>query len=104
MTSFTLSRGVSDAKKRALYDSRVFANGSEPAAAPASELSQLKLREMTGHDIFNRDAAPEASFPVPPSFPVPQSCIASWSQPPKPALINQQITEVGVHLVKSLGS
>lgn len=54
-----LHRGVSDAKKKALYESHVFGNGEDAAAPPASELSGLKLREVTGHDIFNKQAAPE---------------------------------------------
>lgn len=53
-------RDLSDAKRKALYESRVFGHGNEEMPeVPANELSELKLREVTGHDIFNQEAAPE---------------------------------------------
>lgn len=51
---------MSEAKKKALYASHVFGgSGDSPAPPPANELSELKLREVTGSDIFNNEAADE---------------------------------------------
>ena len=58
-----MCRDMSDAKRNALYNSRVFGHGSEDLAqAPSNELSELKRREVTGHDIFNKEAATEVQL------------------------------------------
>jgi len=48
---------TSDAKRKAIFESRVFNSG--PATPLAHDMSELKLREHTGHDIFNQKDAPE---------------------------------------------
>lgn len=50
---------ISDAKKKALYESRVFNAGSGTPEPLASELSKLKMQEVAGHDIFNQHEAPQ---------------------------------------------
>ena len=50
---------ISDAKKKALYESHIFNTGSGTPEAPTTELSKLKMREQAGHDIFNLTDAPQ---------------------------------------------
>nr|ARQ20720.1 lipid body protein 62 [Lobosphaera incisa] len=56
------ARDISDAKKKSLYQTRVF--GTADAASPAAQqVSSLKHKEMSGHNIFGaaEEPAPRAA-------------------------------------------
>lgn len=55
-------RGVSDAKKKALYESNVFASDTVEAQPTSHVISENKKKEYSGNDIFHKSDIPEVSL------------------------------------------